>query len=305
MNVTRSAFASRAACVAAASASPAEAGPGRPMASTSVRHPRRLVAVAAEALVEGDPGQVVDPVGERALAVLGQEERGVAQARHDDALHPAHDLAGGGPVAVRDGGEALDAAPRRRAARSTSGGGRGPSRGPRAAASGTPRGPRRSRRSGTRRGRATPRAGRGRRRSSPAAFSPASMRAVRSAGARITNRSRKRPLQLGEGADLDRPSARALRQEAVATSRPAALARRPGPSPRPRPRGWRTARRPRRAGRRASGWAGRTGTRRGRRRATRPSSSASGRGGRAGRRPGARAGPRRVGRPATFLTKSR
>ncbi len=59
-------------------------------------HPRRLLAVAAETLVEGHPGQGGDAVGEGALAVLGQEEGGVPQARHDDALHSPHHLGRGG-----------------------------------------------------------------------------------------------------------------------------------------------------------------------------------------------------------------
>ena len=102
-------MASRAACRADCERVPREEA--QPAHGLDQRlHPRRLVAVAAEPLVEGHAGQGRDAVGERALAVLGQEEGGVPQSRHDDALHPPHHLGRGGAVAVRDGGEAPDAA---------------------------------------------------------------------------------------------------------------------------------------------------------------------------------------------------
>ncbi len=58
--------------------------------------------------MEGDAGQILHPVGERALHVLGEEEGGVAQARHHDPLHAAHDLRFRGAVRVGEGGEAGD-----------------------------------------------------------------------------------------------------------------------------------------------------------------------------------------------------
>ncbi len=58
--------------------------------------------------MEGDAGQILHAIGERALHVLGKEEGGVAQARHHDPLHAAHDLRFRRPVRVGEGGEARD-----------------------------------------------------------------------------------------------------------------------------------------------------------------------------------------------------
>jgi len=77
-----------------------------------LRHAGGLVAVGAEALLEGHPGQILDAVRERALAVLGQEERGVAQPRHHHPPHAPHDLGPGRSVSVDHRREARDRASR-------------------------------------------------------------------------------------------------------------------------------------------------------------------------------------------------
>ena len=260
------------------------------MASTSFVHPLRLVAVGAEALVEGHPGEVGDPVGERrASGPRPGRTRRRAGAPRRRAPCPRTISAAAAPspfvTAAKRAMRPAVVAQRDR----TSGGGRGPSRGPRAAASGTPPGTSptttvgystRSRHSSRR----------------PWSSHVPPLAAARSLvldpGRALLGREDHEPLaqaparsSANERTSTGSP-ARALRQEAVAARRAAALARRPGPSPRPRARGWRTARRRRRAGRRASGSAGRTGRRPGRRRARRPSSCASGTRARAGRRRG-------------------
>jgi hypothetical protein len=58
--------------------------------------------------VEGDAGEILHALRERPLHVLGEEERGIAQAGDDDPLHPAHDLRLRGAVAVGEGREACD-----------------------------------------------------------------------------------------------------------------------------------------------------------------------------------------------------
>ena len=74
------------------------------------RHAFGLLAIGAERLVEGDPGEVVDPIGQAALAVLLVEEGAVAQSGHHHALHAAHDGVLGRAVRVGHRREARDAA---------------------------------------------------------------------------------------------------------------------------------------------------------------------------------------------------
>ena len=250
--------------------------------------------------------EVRDPLRQLALAVFGEEEGGVAEPGHDDPLHAAHDLGRGRAVAVDDGREAGDPAvpvAQRDVLLMVDEDGLEDLGWLRAEL-------RRDDADHDRR----------------VLDEVAPLLAQAVVVERDTLRCRLEPLldarepvlrvhqhealaqalaQLGERADADGLAALALGQEAVAARDATALEdERPLGAARPG-RGSRTARRRRPAARPASGSDARTGRRRGRRRATRPSSCAWGtRESAAGPR-AAPEGPRRVARPATFLTCSR
>ena len=302
MSVVRSALASRAASRAAARPGPRQQAELAPIARRRAAPGARPCPVAAEALVEGHAGEVRRPArASGRLRSSAEEERRVAQPRHDHPLHAPHDLGRGRAVAV------VTAAKRATGARSSRSeivllvvdehglehlG---------AAASGTRPGPRRPRRSGTRRGRATPRAGRGRRRPRPrGGRGPRRCEPSRSAGSRITNRSRSaRSRSANDPTSTGRPPEPCGRKRWPRVAPP--LSTTTGPCA-PSSQGVDRERHDRAVEqqRPASGSAGRTGRRPCRRRATRPSSSASGRRARAERRRGAPGSTSAVGRPATL-----